>query len=145
MFKETRPVDSLYHQFYHFFLFRIVFTRPECKMNNKIIISVICLLTGCTGIDPARRPLDVAPVGNIYSEQCRTHGSATDSRCLQYQNTRKEARAFFEKHTDYMNDDKKEARLFAEFNRLLDRQEYQKLSLSQLLETAHRNILTSHD
>ncbi|EAX1817828.1 hypothetical protein GI262_15580 [Salmonella enterica subsp. enterica] len=145
MYKGARPVDSLYHQFYHFLLFRIVFTRPECKMNNKIIISVICLLTGCTGIDQVRRPPDAAPADNIYSEQCRTHGSATDSRCLQYQNTRKEAQAFFEKHTDYMNDDKKEARLFAEFNRLLNRQEYQKLSLSQLLETAHRNILTSHD
>ncbi|EBV3280435.1 hypothetical protein DOH34_25170 [Salmonella enterica subsp. enterica serovar Wangata] len=112
-------------------------------MNNKIIICVICLLTGCADIDPARRSLDVSPADNIYTEKCNTHGPAP--HCLQYQNARKEAQAFFEKHTDYMNDDKKGDRLFAEFNRLLDRQEYQKLSLSQLLETAHRNILTSHD
>ncbi|EAA9231929.1 hypothetical protein JO04_20210 [Salmonella enterica subsp. enterica serovar Give] len=110
-------------------------------MNNKIIISVICLLTGCTGIHPEHWSPDITPAGNIYSEQCRTHAPG----CLQYQKTHKEARAFFEKHTEYMNDDKKEARLFAEFNRLLDRQEYQKLSLSQLLETAHRNILTNLD
>ncbi|EBG6971128.1 hypothetical protein FJB88_21930 [Salmonella enterica subsp. enterica] len=114
-------------------------------MNNKVIISVICLLTGCTGIHPEHWSPDAAPVGNIYSEQCRTHTPVTASGCLQYQKIHKEAQVFFEKHTDYMNDDKKEARLFAEFNRLLDRQEYQKLSLSQLLETAHRNILTNHD
>ncbi|HEC8710329.1 TPA: hypothetical protein R4C66_002137 [Salmonella enterica subsp. enterica serovar Poona] len=112
-------------------------------MNNKIIISVICLLTGCTSIHPERRPPDLFPAGNIYGEQCTTH--ASDLRCLQYQNIRKEARSFFERHTDYMNDDKKEARLFAEFSRLLNKPEYQKWSLSQLLETAHCNTLTGHN
>ncbi|EAB9751762.1 TPA: hypothetical protein ACF61N_004476 [Salmonella enterica] len=112
-------------------------------MNNKIIISVICLLTGCTSIHPERRPPALFPAGNIYGEQCTTHASAP--RCLQYQNIRKEARAFFERHTDYMNDDKKEATLFAEFSRLLNNPEYQEWSLSQLLETAHRNILTGHN
>lgn len=145
MNKTPPPIDSLHHHFYYFSLFRIIFTRPEYKMNNKIIISVICLLTGCTSIHSERRPTALSPAGNIYGEQCTIHTSASDPRCLQYQNTRKEARAFFEKHTDYMNDDKKEARLFAEFSRLLNKPEYQEWSLSQLLETAHRNILTGHN
>ncbi|EAX6862217.1 hypothetical protein E2H14_19765 [Salmonella enterica subsp. enterica serovar Muenchen] len=145
MYKGPRPVDSLYRQFYYPPLFRITFTRPSYEMNNKIIISVICLLTGCTSIHPERQPPALSPAANIYGEQCATHASASDPRCLQYQNTRKEARAFFERHTDYMNDDKKEAALFAEFSRLLNNPEYQEWSLSQLLETAHRNILTGHN
>ena len=94
-------------------------------MNHKIflLMSAILLTTGCSN-SPTRSNMPVQ-----------------DKRTTQYFDSYKEeARSFFEKHPEYMQDHRKEVMLFSEFSKLLANKKYRNLSLSQLLEMAYENI-----
>ncbi len=94
-------------------------------MKYKTILFIILLITGCnnnvsTHTSPTRNTITSIPppLPNLY----------------------KEAHSFFEKHSNYKQNHLKEKILFAEFNKLLKQEKYLNLSLSELLEIAHRNI-----
>lgn len=63
-----------------------------------------------------------------------------DKRDAKYVDSYDEARLFFEKHPEYMQEPLKENMLFSEFNKLLANKKYHNLSLSQLLEIAYKNV-----
>lgn len=95
-------------------------------MKYKTILFIILLITGCNN--------------NVSTHTSPTRNTITSISSSPLPNLYKEAHSFFEKHSNYKQNYLKEKILFAEFNKLLKQEKYLNLSLSELLEIAHRNI-----
>ncbi|HFW3352383.1 TPA: hypothetical protein ACIVDT_003576 [Salmonella enterica subsp. enterica serovar Eastbourne] len=109
-------------------------------MNNKITLILVLMLSGCNTAD--HKSQDISLTNIVSTQQCsiQSQKGKPYSLCVKYEDAHQEAKLFFQKHPEYMNENKKESRLFTEFNILLQQKKYQSLTMRQLLEMAHKNI-----
>ncbi|HAK5293709.1 TPA: hypothetical protein H1V50_003857 [Salmonella enterica] len=108
-------------------------------MNNKITLLVALMLSGCNSVDYKSQDTSLTNIANTQQCGIQSQKKIPYSTCVKYEDAHQEAKFFFQKHPEYINE-KKESRLFAEFNMLLQHKKYQNLTMLQLLEMAHQNI-----